>query len=384
MKRLYMSIAAVITAGFLATGCGGSDSELPTGEPKVARTEVAPSMYELAYSANQKLVFAVSAGGFTDDAPPSKLFWFNPDTLQLQGELDLPRRGFGLGLDDAAGRIYLANTLDGSMTIVDIKAKKVVDVVQLAPEVDVVGRGGKIQKAASHKFREVGVDSARSRVYMPGIGEDIVGKGKDSALYVYDGKAMKLAKRIDGFGTGRLTGVALSPNGNTVYVSNMIGELFVVDAGTLTITKTIKPEGEVLLNLAFDHQHGRVLTTDRKTAERDRGAPGPVHPKNADQILVVDPNSGNTVAHVPSDAGTLSVMMDQSRGLMYVANRDGATVNVYNTNKNYEKVRSVPLPTHPNSLALNPENGIIYVTIKNGRDAPAGAKESLARISLFN
>lgn len=383
MKRLYMSIAAVITTAFLATACGGGDSETPTGEPKVTRTEVAPNMYELAYSSNQKLVYAVSSGGSGDNPEPSKLFWLHPDTLAIQGELNLPVGGFGLDMDDTTGRIYMTNTRDGSMTIVDTKAKKVLDVPQLAPIVDVVGRDGKPQPKAAHKFREARVDTARGRVYLPGIGEDIVDKGKDSALYVYDTKGMKLQTVIPGFGEGRLTGITLSPKGDKIYVSNMIGQLFTVDATSLKIEHTSEPEGEVLLNLAFDSRHGHVLSTDRKTESRDRGAPGVVHPKNADQILVIDPATGKTLAHMPSDAGPVTVMVDPTRNLAYATNRNGGSVTVYNTNT-HEKVNTVSLPTYPNSLALNPSNGVIYVTVKNDRSAPAGSKESVARISLFN
>jgi len=40
------------------------------------------------------------------------------------------------------------------------------------------------------------------------------------------------------------------------------------------------------------------------------------------------------------------------------------------------------VPTHPNSLALDAKNNVLYVTIKNGENAGKGSEESVARIAL--
>lgn len=40
------------------------------------------------------------------------------------------------------------------------------------------------------------------------------------------------------------------------------------------------------------------------------------------------------------------------------------------------------LPSHPNSLALNPATGEVFVTIKNGENDPKNGNESVARIAF--
>lgn len=48
----------------------------------------------------------------------------------------------------------------------------------------------------------------------------------------------------------------------------------------------------------------------------------------------------------------------------------------------YQQIGTRMVPAHPNSLALDAENNVLYVTIKSGDDEVKGAKESVARIEL--
>jgi hypothetical protein len=41
---------------------------------------------------------------------------------------------------------------------------------------------------------------------------------------------------------------------------------------------------------------------------------------------------------------------------------------------------TVTLPVHPNSMALDPQDRTLFVTVKNGQDVPAGSREGVASI----
>lgn len=367
MKHLFKYLATAMITALLFTACGGSDGDdgiqfatPDLGETRLVRQAVSPALYELAYSPAEHLLYVVSSGGSGDNAEPSRVFWLDADNLQIKGELALPTGGFGMGLDDDAGRLYLANTLDGSVTVVNTHSKQVIDVLPLVAE------------GSDHRFREALVDPARHRVYLPGM-------GASSALYVLDTQNLMLEKVIEGFGNNA-TGITKNADGSRVYVSTMKGELYTVNAQSLEIVSKAEPEGEVLLNLAFDERRNHVLSTDRHAEVGQDGIP--VHPLNDDQLLVIDAENGQTLAHLPSDEGTLAVLMDSGRNLMYATNRDGGSVTVYDMNTR-ERVRTIDLPTYPNSLALDPDSGAVYVSVKNARGDP-NPNESVARISFFD
>jgi DNA-binding beta-propeller fold protein YncE len=64
-----------------------------------------------------------------------------------------------------------------------------------------------------------------------------------------------------------------------------------------------------------------------------------------------------------------------------VTNREAGTVTAYDSDS-YRLVGSWSVPTHPNSLALDARNNVLYVSIKNGEGDPKGGEESVARIEL--
>ena len=125
MKSM-LSLTLSLLAAAAITACGtpgvapvASAPDQAVQAAQIQRVAVAPSLYELAYSARQNAVFVASSGGFGDGAGPSKLLRLDPATLAVQAETVLPLRGFGEVLDDAANRLYVGNTTEGSVTVVD-------------------------------------------------------------------------------------------------------------------------------------------------------------------------------------------------------------------------------------------------------------------------
>ncbi len=61
-----------------------------------------------------------------------------------------------------------------------------------------------------------------------------------------------------GFNFGA-TGISMDSGAGKLYVSNLMGQLFVVDIGTLAITDRFEVQGDQLLNLVVDHDNKRLL-----------------------------------------------------------------------------------------------------------------------------
>ena len=346
---------------------------------EVKRQELAQGLYEIAFSAKQDAVFVASAGGRGEGAAPSKILRLHPETLAVQAEIALERPGFGLKLDDANNRLYIGNTNDGSITVMDTAANKVIGVVQLAEKIKTQGMDGKPTERYPHNFREMVIDSAKHRLYAPGLWF------QDSALYVVDTRSLKVEKVLPGFGFVA-TGVALDDKAGKLYVSNLQGQLFTVDTASLAVSKQ-EAGGDQLLNLAIDHGAGRVLATDQGLENIDgmRAKLGKLENYQmrgkGNRVVVLDPASGKLVASLPTGAGPVALLLDEPRQRLYVTSRSDGAVSVFDS-RSHALLQTIPMPTHPNSLALDTRRNVLYVTVKNGEKDPKGANESVARIKL--
>ena len=345
----------------------------------VSRQALAQGLYEIVYSAKQDAVFVTSAGGRGEGTAPAKILRLHPETLAVQAEILMERKGFGLAVDDANNRLYIGNTNDGAVTAVDTVSNQIVGVVQLAQKAQVTGPDGKQAERYPHNFREIAVDSANHRLYMPGLAF------QDSALYVVDTRAMKLEKVVPGFGF-LATGVTLDAPGRKLYVSNLQGQLHTVDTGTLAVTK-VEAEGDQLLNLVYDRGAKQVLATDQGYERLDgmRSKLGKLDTYKqrgkGNRVVVLDAATGKPVASLPTGAAPVALLLDEPRARLYVTSRDAGTVSVFDS-RSHQLLKTIALPTHPNSLALDTKRNVLYVTVKNGEKDPKDSNESVARIPL--
>ena len=62
-----------------------------------------------------------------------------------------------------------------------------------------------------------------------------------------------------------------------------------------------------------------------------------------------------------------------------MTNRGAGNVQVFDS-RSQALMRTIALPTQPNSLALDGQRNVLYVSVKNGEKDPKGAPESVARI----
>lgn len=341
---------------------------------RVQRAALAKGLYEVAYSARQDAVFVASSGGFGDDAGPSRILRLNPQTLAVEREIPLDRKAFGLALDDAGGRLYVGNTVDLSVTVVDVAENRVVGVVQL--EEKVKGKDGAL--AYPRDLRQVIVDPATRRLFLQGHSDD-------SVLYVVNTDTLKVDKIIPGLGGPKAPGLAFDRAGHRLFVTNLRGELITIDTRTLTIAKRVDIPAEQPLNIAFDPSSKRLFVTDQGLEMirkyQASSIPGfqSKHPGN--RVVVFDADSGRQLHAIPTDAGPMGILLDARRQRLYVTNRAAGNVGIYDS-RSYAPIGTIALPTHPNSLALDPQRNVLYVTIKNGEGDAEGANESVARIQL--
>ena len=401
MKAFRVSSMVALAVAAALSGCAATQDAAQSavsgvkslaGQVQVTRQALAPALYEVAYSPSQDVVYVVSAGGFGPDAPASKVLRLDPKTLDVKGEIPLSVNGFGLVLDDAAHRLYITDTRAGSLTVLDVASDTVVGTVALNEAPDAVSsqkpakasqaarsgktsRAGKTAKPAGednkdgmYKYREVVLDRTHNRLYLPGMSLEA---GSDGVLKVVDAHTLKVQKVVPGLGFGT-TGIALDETAGKLYVSNLVGQLFVVDTGTLAVTGKFEVAADQLLNLAVDRAAGQVLAVDQGMARLDekRQQDGIAYTPRGkgNQVVAIDPANGQVTRNIAVGTQPVALLLDAERNRLYVSNRDSGNVSIIDARTGH-LLKSVDLQRHPNSLALNPKTGEVYVTIKNARDA---------------
>ncbi len=373
---LYAALAASLMA--CSAPAQNQQNTAPTSveqraEPVVTRAQIAQGIYELVYSDKLDLLFVASAGSFTDSTVPYQILIVSPADLKVVGTIPLNRKAFSLALDDQANRLYVGNTGQAAITIIDTQSRQVLQNLQLAPMLK--GKDGK--ERPEYHFRQLLLDTAAHRLYMPAFDNE---QGK---LFVIDTQANKVEKIIPGFGF-TATGIALDPKHQRLYVSNMQGEAVVLDTQTNEIVKRFSLGAEQPLNLAYDEINHRLLAVDQGHPKmrgfQERGISGyqSRHPGN--RVVAIDLNTEKMVAEMPA-SGPVNLKLDPARQRLLVTNRESGEITVFDSN-NYRKLHSISTPAHPNTLAIAKKNGDVYATVKNGEDAAQGMFESVARIQF--
>lgn len=376
----------------------------PIAPEQLLQRRIGSDVVELAYSARQNAVFV--AAPHWEDEKKSRLLRLHPLTLEVTGEVALTGKGFGVALDDAAGRIYLTQAFNGAISVVDIQAMQLVRQVPMMEKVDFAETFKRLNIPQSRtaplmpmlqrmgmavdypfRLREMVVDRKNERVFAPGLG-----LGLDSTLVVLNTRTLQPEKIIEGFGYNAV-GIAIDPARERVFVSNMRGQVFVVDTRTLQITATLEVEADQLLNMVYDPAGNRLIGVDQGI-DRDKARLqhlGHAYTRRSagHRVFVLDADTGATLANMPSAEVPIGLWFDAARQRLYVANRGGVRVKegagaltVYDTGR-YTLLQTLPLPPHPNSLAFDAAGGNLYVSVKNdGEGKDAKQDESVVRISL--
>ncbi|MGG4603654.1 YncE family protein [Paenalcaligenes sp. Me131] len=243
-------------------------------------------------------------------------------------------------MDDEANRLYVGNAVDSSITVVDTANNKVLTTVQLAEKITRKAPDGTEREFYTHYPRELVLDKKNQRIFAPGLWF------QDSVLYVVNLNTLAVEKTIPGFGFVA-RGAALAFNAHT-------HRLLATDVGDERTDAMRKNAGKL------------VDYTPRGAGNR---------------LVVINPENGQVEQSITTGQEPLDLLVDEQRQRLYVTNRGAGTLTVYNSADN-TLLHTIALPAHPNSLALNPTTGDVYVTIKNDGDTPDSTKESVVRITF--
>lgn len=376
----------------------------PITAHQILSRPTASAVVELAYSPRENALF-VSAPDWQDESR-SRLLRLAPDSLDIQAEVPLDGKGFGVALDDAANRLYLTQGFNGAISVIDTQGNQIVKRIPVMQKVNfeqLYQEHGLSQTRRDflleqlkkwnvvddfpYKLRELAIDAGQHRLFAPGLG-----LGIDSVLFVIDTETLELEKILPGFGYNAV-GIVADPARHRIFVSNMQGQIITLDSHTLEITGTLEVEADQLLNLAYDPATNRLFGVDQgidrdewrnNHLEREYAHRSPGH-----RVFVLDADSGKTLAVMPTDEVPIGLNLDTQRNRLYVTNRGGVrpdsaqgSVTIYDTEA-YQPLQTLPLPPHPNSLALDAADNILYVTVKNdGDSAKAGKPEHVVRIQF--
>lgn len=119
-----------LTAALLMSSLSVCAKPLP--EKEFLAVPAGNGVYELAYDASQNVLFAASAPSFNKDKTDGLVYKLNPDTLVATGKITTKRRAFATVLDEENHILYIGNTLEGAVTLIDTRTDKEIKTVQLS------------------------------------------------------------------------------------------------------------------------------------------------------------------------------------------------------------------------------------------------------------
>jgi DNA-binding beta-propeller fold protein YncE len=339
------------------------------------RQDTSAGAYEVAVSPSVDSVFVAAVPAFEPNSG-GVVHRLDPRSLQIVQSIQLPRRSFALGVNPTLNTLYVGNTLDGSLTVVDAKNGAVKGMIQLGERV-VDGKG---QVSAPHT-RKVVVDAQRNQIF-------VTSPDSEGQVWIVDGATNSVRHTVETNGPWP-AGAAFDRANNRLYVGQGgLNEVVVINPESGEIVKTLstgdttstnpKESKHFFVNMAIDEKNQRLFAADANTGS----------------VYVFDLGNGKVVQIVPVGEGLLDIAYSEQRNEILATNRGVSRGSPAGTGSltvidgtNYSVNRRVDLPVHPNSVALSANGQTAYVTVKvpHGKDHPAwrqDAQDSIVRIDL--
>jgi len=295
-------------------------------------------------------LYVASALSFKD-VQGGVVYKLDPKTLKTLGEAHTDLKNFALAISPDGKTVYATNSLDGGISAIDTA-------------------DGKVKKRLLFTERnKEGYPYGARQVLLHNDVLYIGGVADPAVIWVVDAKTLKLKKTIKNAGQW-VTGLMWSEQTQRIYVANGGGEILVLDPENNRIEKRWKPLGDkpaLLLNLAEDKATDRLFVTDNSKAKT---------------TLVLDIHTGKTIKKL--DTGdTLGVKFNPKRHEIYLSQRESGKVLVLDATT-YAVKKQFDLPPHPNSLLLSADGQTLYVTVKQGfnKDHSTKGPDNIVRISL--
>lgn len=314
--------------------------------------DIGNGLYELSFDSQNNRIWAASSPSFNRDKDNGIIYLLDPTTLKAESAIKITHLGFSTALDEAHNRLYVGNTLDGSVTVINTLTGKELSVIPLTEGKD---------ETNFRPTREMVFDSKNQRLYVSSTADN-------GALWVINTATGKKIRTIEGLGHA-VTGIALDKNRNHIYLVNGDGEFITLDADNYEIRKrlTVEPEKKhFFLNISLDEKKGRAFITDPDL-------PG---------VLVVDVNSGKIV-HRIDVINSLAVLFNPLRNEVYISHRNAKKISIVDSNS-YHVKKSVITRLLPNSLALSHDGNNLYASIKQPKKEMSSRKDYIIKINLLS
>jgi DNA-binding beta-propeller fold protein YncE len=271
-------------------------------------------------------------------------------TIALKG----PAGGLDhLAVDAKRGRLFVANTVNGTLDIVDLKA-------------------GKLLKQVPGQGRIRGID------YSPEADRIFVGNGDGGVCNTFDAENYELVKGVP-LGEDA-DNVRYNPRTQRIYVVHTDKELSVIDAKDYTVRSPI------------------ALPTNLGAFKLEAGRPRLYVNAKEGNVVVIDTEKDEVIGRFPvAPAGVnAAVAIDEPNHRLFIGCRTNPALVVMDSDTG-RIVASVPIPGDVDDLSFDARNGRIYASCGEGaiaviRQIDADRYESLgtiatvkrARTSIFN
>lgn len=235
VKPLKRYSCVALATALLCTSLSSAAQTLP--EKDFLTRDVGNGVYELAVDSQQNALFVASSPSFDKDKTSGLIYKLDLEKLTTTEVIDTSRRAFATALDEENQVLYVGNTLEGSVTLVDTRSGKELAILQLSE--------AKNPKDIVHT-REMVLDKQHHRLYVSGVAE----KG---IVWVVDTQKREKIATLENMGQYP-TGMAVDANKNRLYVVNGRNELITLDTTNHQIINrfTIEPDKKhFFLNIAL-------------------------------------------------------------------------------------------------------------------------------------
>jgi DNA-binding beta-propeller fold protein YncE len=352
MKTRITGVVTALALCFAAPAAAQEAAAAPQVDlkqiaPAALRQDLLKGIYGAIAIPGRNQLWVASSPSF-DKGTPGFVDLLDATDLRPLRRIELARRAFALALDQARGRVYVGNTLDGSLTVLDAASGLVVDTIQL----------GKPDGEGSEHTRMVRVDPESGRVF-------VTSPSETGTLWIVDPAEDNAVQRLDNAGLWSAGLAVDAKHGRAYATGGGLNEVLVVDVATgdrigTFSTGDTKNVGEgasqhFFVNAALDRNGQRLFAADA----------------NSGALYIFDTETGAVIATAPTGLGTLDVVYSDKFDRIFVTYRgvsrekpQGSGGIVVLDASDYTRIADIPLPTHPNSLILSESDNVLFVTVK--------------------
>lgn len=302
--------------------CFGMNMVLAQELVQTEKLEDGSNIYQPVYNPVENAVYVSAAF----DGKKGFIYKLDGNTLEVLDKIEVPGAApQGLGINVKTQTLYSTNSRKSLVVATDIKTGNQTYISSTVP---------------GTTAREVRVDEERNLVYITSV--------RNGGIWVIDGNTNKFQRYIYNLGRA-ITGTTVDVENNKLYATAMAdNEIVVVDAATGILEKKFDAHGKRPTNVFYDKTKNRLLVANQTT----------------ENITVLNAEDGKLIKAIPTGVGALGVDFDTVNNLIYVANRHGRTVTIIDGDS-YEVQKTISIDGLPNTVAINRENGDVYVTNKD-------------------